>query len=46
MGQLTIPGLFELPYGLVVFAVVLMALGGFWGAEAVEKVMARRGAER
>ena len=46
MGQLTIPGQFGLPYGLVVFAVVLMALGGFWGAEAVEKMMARRGAAK
>ena len=44
MGQVTLPGLFGLPYGLLVFAVVLMALGGFWGAEAVEKMMARRGA--
>ena len=32
MGEQTIPGYFDLPYGLVVFAVVLMAVGGFWGA--------------
>jgi len=45
MGPTTIPGQFGLPYGLVVFAVVLMALGGFWGAEAVERWMARRAGE-
>jgi uncharacterized protein len=37
MGQVTIPQYFGLPYGLVVFAVVLMALGGFAGAGWVEK---------
>lgn len=42
MGELTLPQLFGLPYGLVVFAVVLMALGGFWGAEAVERLLARK----
>jgi hypothetical protein len=45
MGQVTVPGQFGLPYGLVVFAVVLMALGGFWGAEVVERWMARRAGE-
>jgi hypothetical protein len=45
MGQVTIPGQFGLPYGVVVFAVVLIALGGFWGAEAVERWMAGRGME-
>lgn len=45
MGQVTIPGLFGLPYGLVVFAVVLMALGGFLGAEAIERWSARRAGE-
>jgi hypothetical protein len=37
MGQVTIPQYFNLPYGLVVFAVVLMAIGGFAGAGWVEK---------
>jgi uncharacterized protein len=40
MGQVTIPQYFNLPYGLVVFAVVLMAIGGFAGAGWVEKKMA------
>jgi hypothetical protein len=35
-GAQTLPRLFHLPYGLVVFAVVLMALGGFYGAGLVE----------
>ena len=37
LGQVTIPQYFNLPYGLVVFAVVMMALGGFWGAGWLEK---------
>jgi hypothetical protein len=44
MGQLTLPQVTGLPYGLLVFAVVLMALGGFAGAEWVEKRMAARNA--
>lgn len=44
MGQLTLPQVTGLPYGLLVFAVVLMALGGFAGAEWVEKRMASRNA--
>lgn len=42
MGQLTLPQVTGLPYGFLVFAVVLMALGGFAGAEWVEKWMAAR----
>ena len=42
MGQITIPQYFNLPYGLVVFAVVLMAIGGFAGAAWVEKRLAAR----
>jgi hypothetical protein len=42
MGQVTIPGYFGLPYGLVVLAVSLMAFGGFAGATWVERWMARR----
>jgi hypothetical protein len=37
MGQTTIPQYFNLPYGAVVFAVVVMAIGGFAGAGWVEK---------
>jgi hypothetical protein len=39
---LTLPQVTGLPYGLLVFAVVLMALGGFAGAEWVEKRMSAR----
>ena len=37
MGQITLPKLFDLPYGLLVFAVVLMAIGAFMFAEWAEK---------
>lgn len=37
MGTVTLPGFFNLHYGLVVFAVVLMALGGFWAAGKAEQ---------
>ncbi len=43
LGQITIPQYFNLPYGLVVFVVVLMAIGGFAGAGWLEQRMARRG---
>jgi hypothetical protein len=36
MGAQTIPGYFNLPYGVVVFGVVLMAVGGFAGAGWLE----------
>ncbi len=39
LGQTTIPQYFNLPYGLVVFAIVLVAVGGFAGAGWVEKKM-------
>ena len=42
MGQITLPQISGLPYGLLVFLVVLMALGGFAGAEWVEKKMATK----
>ncbi|MBE3133565.1 MAG: YeeE/YedE family protein [Acidobacteria bacterium] len=42
MGAVTIPQYLNLPYGLVVFAVVLMALGGFYGAGVVERLVAAR----
>lgn len=37
MGQITLPKLFNIPYGLVVFAVVLMAIGAFAAGEWAEK---------
>ncbi|MCC6397878.1 MAG: YeeE/YedE family protein [Bacteroidetes bacterium] len=42
MGQITLPQLLNVPYGLVVFLVSLMAVGGFAGATWVEKRMASR----
>ncbi len=42
LGQVTIPQYFDLPYGLVVFAVVLMAIGGFAGAGWIESRVAAR----
>jgi uncharacterized membrane protein YedE/YeeE len=39
----TIPKAFGLPYGVVVFAVVLMAVGGFYGASLLEKKFAVTG---
>lgn len=37
MGEITLPQLLGLRYGLVVFLVVLMALAGFKGAELLER---------
>lgn len=42
LGPRTLPQALGLPYGVVVFAVVLMALGGFAGAEWVERAMAAK----
>ncbi len=42
MGQVTLPQLFGVSYGVIVFLVVLMALGGFAGAEWVEKRLAAK----
>ena len=36
-GSLTLPQLFQLPYGVVVFGVVAIALAGFRGAEWIER---------
>jgi uncharacterized protein len=36
-GALTLPQALHLPYGLVVLAVVLMAVGGFYGAGRLER---------
>ncbi len=45
-GELTLPQVFHLPYGLVVFLVVVMAVGGFMGGEWVERRFAPRVTER
>lgn len=45
MGRYTLPDLFGISYGLVVFLVVLMALGAFLAAEWGEKVMAKKTGE-
>jgi len=37
LGRLTLPEVLGLSPGLVVFLVVLMAIGGFWGAAALER---------
>jgi len=42
MGQVTLPQIMNIPYGVVVFAAILMAVGGFAGATWVEKMMAKR----
>ena len=42
LGRLTLPEVFRLRYGLVVLAVVLMAVAGFYGAGVVERRMGRR----
>jgi len=41
LGQVTVPGYFNLSYGLVAFAVVLVALAGFYGADIVERLTAK-----
>lgn len=45
MGKVTLPGLFGVSYGMIVFAVVVMAIGAFIAAEWGEKVMAKKKAE-
>jgi hypothetical protein len=42
LGPLTLPRLAGVPYGLVLLAVVLLALAGFAGAEALERRFGRR----
>jgi uncharacterized protein len=37
MGRINLSELLNIPYGILVFAVVIMALGGFLGAEWLEK---------
>ena len=45
MGSLTLPKFFDMSYGLVVFFVVVMALGAFAAAEWAEKKFADRNPE-
>ncbi len=42
MGVRTLPQALGLPFGVVVFAVVLMAIGGFYGAGLLERKFATR----
>jgi len=42
MGSITLPQQFHMSYGLLVFAVILMAVGGFAGATRLERWMASR----
>jgi len=44
IGTKTLPQVLGIPYGILVFGVVLMAVGGFMGATWVEKKMAARAA--
>jgi len=46
LGPVTSPQYFNLPYGLVVFAVVAVAIAGFYGASVVERLVAARAKER
>jgi hypothetical protein len=46
MGLISIPQLLDINYGFVVFAVILMAIGGFTAAEWGEKLMAKKRAEK
>ncbi len=46
LGTLTLPQLLNLPYGLVVFLVVVIAVGGFAGATWVERTVAARNGKR
>ncbi|MBI5022365.1 MAG: YeeE/YedE family protein [Ignavibacteriales bacterium] len=42
MGQITLSQLFNIPYGILVFAVVMMAIGGFAAAEWAEKKLGNK----
>jgi hypothetical protein len=45
-GDLTLQGWLGLPVSVVVFGVVLMALGMFWGAERIETIMSSKNASK
>jgi hypothetical protein len=42
MGQVTLPEVLGLPWGLVAFAVVVIAVVGFWGATKIERWIGSR----
>jgi len=42
-GELTLPQLLHLPYGVVVAGMVVMAIGGFYGASLIERRFSARG---
>jgi hypothetical protein len=42
MGQVTLPEVLGLPWGVIVFAVVVVAVLGFWGAGKVERWIGSR----
>lgn len=46
MGRITLPDLLNVSFGSVVFLVVIIALGGFIGAEKVEKLIAKKSVEK
>jgi len=46
MGRFTLPELFGLDYGIVVLAVVIMALLMFWGAEKIEAAVGGETAQK
>jgi hypothetical protein len=46
IGSVTIPQYFTLPYGVVVFVVVAVAVAGFYGAGVLERLVAARAKER
>ena len=46
LGRFTLPELFGLDYGVVVLAIVVMALLMFWGAEKIEAVMGGETAQK
>lgn len=46
IGQITLPQLSNISYGVLVFAVILMAVGGFLLVEKVEKYFAQKDAEK
>ncbi len=42
MGQITLPELFGIDHGIILLAVILLAIAGFTGADWGEKIMASR----
>lgn len=46
LGRVTIPDFFGLPVGVVVLAIILMALFMFWGAEQLERLVGKKDLSR